>query len=339
MPRPLLIAGPCSAESRDQVLRTGSELAAGGISIFRAGVWKPRTQPGCFEGRGVEALPWLAELKARTGMLLATEVASAAHVRAALDAGIDILWIGARTTANPFAVQEIADTLAQLAPDTPVIVKNPVNPDLELWIGALERLSRAGVLRLAAAHRGFSVYDPGLYRNDPCWRIPIELHRRLPELPLLCDPSHIGGSRRLIAPIAQQAISLRFDGLLIESHCEPDKALSDAAQQLTPAGLTQLLAGLDWKSGAEESCEQLEQMRAQIDAIDSRLVALLAQRMDVSRRIGEFKRSRSIPVIQSERYARLMEERVAQATASGVDSAFMQRILAEIHAESVRLQS
>ena len=230
--RPLIIAGPCSAETEEQVMATALELSKNGIPVFRAGIWKPRTKPGGFEGVGVEGLPWLQRVKAETGMFVGTEVATAKHIEEALKHGIDILWIGARTSANPFAMQEIADALQGV--DVPVLVKNPVNPDIELWIGAMERLYNAGIRKLGAIHRGFSTYDKKIYRNLPQWNIPIELRRRYPNLPIICDPSHIGGKRELIAPLCQQAMDLGFDGLMIESHCNPDKAWSDAAQQLTP---------------------------------------------------------------------------------------------------------
>lgn len=228
--RPLVIAGPCSAETEDQVMDTARQLAKNGVKVFRAGIWKPRTKPGGFEGNGVTALPWMQKVKKETGMLTATEVATAKHAEEALKFGVDVLWIGARTTADPFAVQEIADTLKGV--DVPVLIKNPVNPDLELWIGALQRLNNAGIKRLGAIHRGFSTYDKKLYRNLPQWHIPIELHRRFPDLPIICDPSHIAGRRDLISPLCQQAMDLQFDGLIIESHCDPDKAWSDAPQQL-----------------------------------------------------------------------------------------------------------
>ena len=230
--RPVVIAGPCSAETEEQVMTTATQLAHKGCHMFRAGVWKPRTKPGGFEGNGEMAMPWLKRVKNETGMLVAVEVATPEHVETALKYGIDILWVGARTSANPFAVQAIADSLKGV--DIPVLVKNPVNPDLDLWIGALERINQAGVTRMAAIHRGFSSYDKKIYRNLPMWQIPIELRRRIPELPLICDPSHIGGRRELIAPLCQQAMDLGFDGLLVESHCDPDRAWSDAKQQVTP---------------------------------------------------------------------------------------------------------
>lgn len=336
--RPLVIAGPCSAESAEQMMRTARGLSEAGIRILRAGVWKPRTMPGSFEGYGVRALPWLVDAAKAFDMLSATEVANRSHVEQALAAGVDILWIGARTTANPFAVQEIAESIAALAPDTPVIVKNPVNPDVSLWLGALQRLSLVGVCRLAASHRGFSVYTPQIYRNDPCWRLPIELHRRVPQLPLLCDPSHIAGRRDLVEPLCQQAMDLGFDGLIVECHCCPDSALSDADQQLTPQDFACLLSNLKLKEGTGDDRESLAQMRAEIHAIDSEIIALLGRRMDVARRIGDYKRAEGLPVVQSERYSQLISQRTAQAAALNIDEDFIRGILAAIHEESVRLQ-
>ena len=240
----LVIAGPCSAETREQVLDTARQLAQYGIKVFRAGIWKPRTKPGGFEGVGSEGLEWMREVREETGMLLATEVANRHHVEEALKAGIDVLWIGARTTANPFAVQEIADTLAEHGANVPVMVKNPVNPDLELWIGAMQRIYNAGIHRIGAIHRGFSSYGKHLYRNMPEWHIPVELRLRYPSLPIVCDPSHIGGKRELIAPLSQQAMDMGFNGLIVESHCSPDSAWSDAAQQITPEILNFILGTL-----------------------------------------------------------------------------------------------
>ncbi len=237
--RPLIIAGPCSAETEEQVMTTAEQIAKQGIKIFRAGVWKPRTKPGGFEGVGKIALPWLKRVKQEYGLYIAVEVANASHVYEAIKAGVDMLWIGARTTANPFSVQEVADALS--GTDIPVLIKNPVNPDLDLWIGAIERVYNAGIHKLGAIHRGFSTYDKKIYRNMPQWHIPIELRRQLPDLPILCDPSHIGGKRELIAPLSQQAMDLNFDGLIIESHCNPDKAWSDASQQITPDVLALVL--------------------------------------------------------------------------------------------------
>ena len=231
--QPIIIAGPCSAETEEQVMDTAQQLSANGCKIFRAGVWKPRTKPGCFEGNGEKALPWLKRVKDETGMLIATEVATPEHVELALKYDMDILWIGARTTTNPFAIQALSDLLCGVK-NIPVLVKNPVNPDLELWIGALQRLNQAGIKRLGVIHRGFSSYEKKIYRNLPMWQIPIELHRRIPNLPIICDPSHIGGQRHLIAPLCQQGLDLGADGLIIETHCNPNKAWSDAEQQVTP---------------------------------------------------------------------------------------------------------
>ncbi|MEE0871603.1 MAG: 3-deoxy-7-phosphoheptulonate synthase, partial [Bacteroidaceae bacterium] len=240
--RPFIIAGPCSAETEDQVMNTAKQLAGKGFHIFRAGIWKPRTKPGGFEGNGEKALPWMQMVKQETGLLTATEVATPEHVELALKYGIDVLWVGARTTANPFAMQSLADALKGV--DMPVFVKNPVNPDLELWIGALQRLNGAGIKRLGAIHRGFTSYEKKLYRNVPMWQIPIELHRRMPNLPIINDPSHISGRRDLIAPLCQQAMDLGMDGLMVESHCDPDKAWSDASQQVTPDVLDYILSML-----------------------------------------------------------------------------------------------
>lgn len=337
-----VIAGPCSAESLRQVLDAARALSAIGIRVFRAGVWKPRTRPGTFEGAGEEALSWIAEAKQSTGMLTATEVATAQHVRLAADAGIDYMWLGARTTANPFAVQEIADAMADLPTDIlkglRVLVKNPVNPDLELWIGAFERLSKAGVLHMGGIHRGFSSYGTDIYRNPPMWRIPIELHRRMPSLPILCDPSHIGGRRELIEPLCHQAVGLDFDGLIIESHCHPDRALSDAAQQIEPAMLDHILRSLPRHQAGASGGDVLGELRRRIDLADDELLEVLSRRMAISREIGTFKKQHSMPVIQTDRYNTLMQQRVRDAAAMGLDENFIRGILAAIHEESVRQQ-
>lgn len=335
--RGVVIAGPCSAETEEQVMSTARQLADAGVGIFRAGIWKPRTKPGNFEGVGARGLAWLRKVKAATGMKTATEVATRAHVAAALRAGVDYLWIGARTTGNPFAVDDIAAALKS-APDTPVLVKNPVGPDLEAWIGALQRLAAAGITRLAAVHRGFSRFGPSPYRNEPEWRIPIELHRRLPGLPILVDPSHIGGSRELVAPLAQEALDLHFSGLMIESHCNPACAWSDAGQQLLPADLASLLSSLVPRRGDAPS-EKLDMLRAGIDAIDTQLLALLRRRMDASLEIGDYKRLHAMPVVQEKRYKALMEERVAQGEAQGLSAGFLRELFQTIHAESVRVQT
>lgn len=333
--RPLLIAGPCSAETEAQLLATARALAAEGIRIFRAGLWKPRTKPGGFEGVGAEGLPWLTGVKRETGMYTATEVATAEHVVEALAAGIDLLWIGARTTANPFAVQEIADALR--GHDVPVLVKNPVSPDLELWIGGLERIRNAGIRRLGAIHRGFSTVDQSLYRNHPQWSISIELHRRLPLLPLFCDPSHIGGKRELVAPLSQQAMDLGYDGLIVEAHYSPDSAWSDKTQQITPEALSHICRNLVIRR-TTATTESLAELRRQIDRCDDELLELLARRMRISREIGQYKREHAMPVLQALRYDEILTRRAAEAERMGMDGDFMRAVLQDIHEESVRQQ-
>jgi len=333
--RPLVIAGPCSAETEEQVMCTAKQLAEKGCHIFRAGVWKPRTKPGGFEGNGEAALPWLAKVKKETGMLISTEVATPEHVELALKYGVDVLWVGARTSANPFAMQALADSLKGV--DVPVLVKNPVNPDLELWIGALERINQAGIKRLGAIHRGFSSYDKKIYRNLPMWQIPIELHRRLPELPIICDPSHIGGTRELIAPLCQQAMDLGFDGLIVESHCEPDKAWSDAKQQVTPDVLDYILSLLVVRNESVTT-EGINVLRKQIDELDNQLMDLLAKRMRVCREIGQYKKEHNMTVLQTARYNEILEKRGAQGALCGMGAKFVKKIFEEVHEESVRQQ-
>lgn len=333
--RPLIIAGPCSAETEEQVMAAATQLSKNGVKIFRAGVWKPRTKPGGFEGNGEKALPWLKRVKEETGMLTATEVATPKHVEQALAAGVDILWIGARTTANPFAVQDIADALRGV--DVPVLYKNPVNPDLELWIGGMQRLNGAGIKRLAAIHRGFTSYDKSIYRNIPMWHVPIELRRRIPNLPIICDPSHIGGRRELVAPLAQQAMDLGFDGLIIESHCNPDQAWSDAKQQVTPDVLNFILEKLVIRS-TTETTESLSALRSQIDQMDDRLIELLSKRMRVSREIAQYKKEHNVAVVQPMRYNEIIDKRVAQGMLCGMDGLFIKTVFEAIHSESVRQQ-
>lgn len=333
--RPLLIAGPCSAESEEQCLRAARALAAVGVGIFRAGVWKPRTKPGGFEGVGAPALEWLAHVKALTGMRTATEVATTAHVEAALRAGIDLLWIGARTSANPFAVQQIADALA--GTDAPVLVKNPLSPDLELWIGAIERLSGAGLRRLAAVHRGFGTSEATLYRNPPGWSVAIELRRRMPGLPLICDPSHIAGRRELVAPLCRQAMDLGFDGLMVEVHPVPAQAWSDSAQQLTPEAFAGVLEGLTVRDRNPQD-ESLAALRTEIDRADDELLAVLARRMEIARRIGRYKRLHAMPVLQPDRYGELLTRRAAEAVRLHMEPAFIRTLLRAVHEESVRQQ-
>lgn len=335
--RPLIIAGPCSAETEEQVLTTAHALAREGIQIFRAGIWKPRTKPGGFEGVGETGMAWLRRVKAETGMYTATEVAIRAHVEAALRAEIDLLWIGARTAANPFAMQEIADALAEAGRDVPVLVKNPVSPDLELWIGALERIYNAGIRRLGAIHRGFTWVDKSIYRNFPFWTLPIELQRRIPNLPLFCDPSHIGGKRELIAPLAQQAMDLGFDGLIVEAHCAPDTAWSDKAQQVAPETLAFILRNLIIRD-MNTTTESLNELRREIDQLDDELLDLLTRRMAVSVKIGNYKRDHNLSVLQSQRYEDILARRARQAVERGMDREFMRSVMQAIHEESIRQQ-
>lgn len=330
-----VIAGPCSAETEEQVIETARQLAYKGCHIFRAGVWKPRTKPGGFEGNGEAALPWLKRVKEETGMLTSTEVATPEHVELALKYDIDILWVGARTSANPFAMQAIADSLQGV--DIPVLVKNPVNPDLELWIGAMERINQAGVKRIATIHRGFSSYDKKIYRNLPMWQIPIELRRRIPELPIFCDPSHIGGRRELIAPLCQQAMDLGFDGLIIECHCDPDKAWSDAKQQITPDILDYIL-GLLVIRDQSVTTEGISALRKQIDDLDNQLMELLSKRMRVCREIGHYKKEHNMTVLQTSRYNEILNKRGAQGSLCGMDPNFIKTIFEAVHEESVRQQ-
>lgn len=333
--RPFVIAGPCSAETEKQVMTTARQLANYGCHMFRAGIWKPRTKPGGFEGNGEKALPWMQQVKKETGMLTATEVATPEHVELALKYGIDVLWVGARTTANPFAMQALADALK--GTDVPVLVKNPTNPDLELWIGALERLNLAGIKRLGAIHRGFSSYDNKIYRNLPTWQIPIELHRRIPDLPIINDPSHIGGRRELIAPLCQQAMDLGFDGLIVESHCDPDKAWSDAKQQVTPDVLDYILSLLVIRDETVTT-EGIVQLRKQIDEIDNQLMEMLSKRMRVCREIGHYKKEHNMTVLQTSRYNEILDKRGAQGALCGMAPEFVAKVFENIHEESVRQQ-
>ncbi len=333
--RPLIIAGPCSAETEEQVVKTAHQLAAVGIKIFRAGVWKPRTKPGGFEGVGSIGLTWLKRVKAETGMYIATEVATEQHVMEALDAGIDLLWIGARTSANPFSMQQIANSLQGI--DIPVLIKNPVNPDLDLWIGAIERIYNAGVRRIGVIHRGFSSYEKHIYRNSPQWHIPIELRRRLSHIPIFGDPSHIGGKRQLILPLSQQAMDLGFDGLIIESHCNPAEAWSDKLQQVTPDNLKEILNKLVIRN-SQQCTKKLNELRQTIDELDDNLIELLAERMRISREIGLYKKENGMSVLQTHRYNDILNRRMAQALDMGLDSHFVKTILEAIHEESVQQQ-
>ena len=333
--RPFVIAGPCSAETEEQVMTTARQLAEKGCHIFRAGVWKPRTKPGGFEGNGEMALPWMKQVKEETGMLTAVEVATPEHVELCLKYGIDVLWVGARTTANPFAVQAIADSLK--GTDIPVLAKNPVNPDLELWIGALERLNGAGIKRLGAIHRGFSSYDKKIYRNLPMWQIPIELKRRIPNIPIANDPSHIGGRRDLIASLCQQAMDLGMDGLIVESHCNPDAAWSDASQQVTPDILDYILSILVIRAETQTT-ENITALRKQIDEIDNNIIEVIAKRMRVCREVGQYKKEHGMTIVQTARYNEILEKRGAQGSLMGIDPECIKKVFEAIHEESVNQQ-
>lgn len=334
--KPMIIAGPCSAETEEQVMCTAKNLVQNGIKMFRAGIWKPRTKPGGFEGVGIKGLSWMKRVKEETGMYICTEVATKTHVEAAIEADIDVLWIGARTSANPFAMQEIADALVGHE-DKIVLVKNPVNPDIELWIGALQRIYNAGIRRLGAIHRGFSTYGKHLYRNLPQWHIPMELHRRIPNLPIICDPSHIGGKRELVASISQQAIDMGFEGLIIESHCDPDSALSDKSQQVTPDVLNYIINTLVPRE-KNQSTENLNILRQQIDQLDNELIEVLNKRMRVCREIGQYKKEHRMQVVQIGRYDDILRSRIKLAEEMDMSGEFMKTVLQAIHEESVRQQ-
>lgn len=337
--KPLMMAGPCSAETEEQVMSVAEQIAALGIKVFRAGIWKPRTRPNAFEGVGSEGLAWLRRVKEQTGMKVAIEVANVKHVYEALKNGVDVLWIGARTTANPFAVQEIADSLKGV--DVTVLVKNPVNPDVELWIGALERLNTSGIIHIGAIHRGFSSYGKSAYRNDPHWQIPIELRRRIPGLPIINDPSHICGKRDLIMDMCQTAIDLDFDGLIVETHCDPDHAWSDAAQQITPQHLGYILKNLVLRQQNVDNkhAVTLEELRMQIDKLDDDVLQLMEQRMAISEKIGLFKKENNVTILQSNRWKELLKKRINVGLSKGLSEEFVQRIYSAIHEESIRHQT
>ncbi|GAC1367990.1 MAG: bifunctional 3-deoxy-7-phosphoheptulonate synthase/chorismate mutase type II [Hymenobacter sp.] len=338
---PLLIAGPCSAETEEQVLATARGLhALGSIDLFRSGIWKPRTRPGSFEGVGAEALPWLQRVKAETGLPTAVEVATPRHVEEALAHGIDVLWIGARTTVNPFAVQELADALAGTG--VPVMVKNPVNPDVALWAGALERLERAGITDLLAIHRGFSTFAPSRYRNAPTWILPIELKTRFPNIPLICDPSHIGGRRELLLPIAQKALDLDYDGLMIETHPDPDHALSDAEQQVTPQRLGEILRELKYRRSSSDNFDYLtraEELRQKMDVADREIIEALARRMALVEELAEYKKANNVKILQLDRWQEIFATRQEWATRLHVNEKFIGELYKLIHLESIRKQT
>ncbi len=337
--RPLLMSGPCSAESEEQVLETARALMKLDVSIFRAGIWKPRTRPNTFEGVGSEGLKWLSKVRQETGMKVATEVANAKHTYEALKHNVDVLWIGARTTVNPFAVQEIADVLQGV--DIPIFVKNPINPDLELWIGALERINKAGITKLGAIHRGFSSYGDSAFRNAPNWQIPIELKRRFPELIIVNDPSHIGGRRDLLLELSQKAMDMDFDGLMIEVHPDPDSAWSDAKQQINPVQFAELLGNLRIRSKENTQLEQskLGELRRKIDYFDHELLEILEARMKVAGEIGEFKRENNMIVVQNNRWNEVIEHSIAFGQTKGLSAELVSKIFKAIHQESINKQT
>ena len=340
-PRPSVVAGPCSAESEEQVMETAKGLKELGINVFRAGIWKPRTHPGSFEGIGSEGLEWMRKAKEEYGLKISTEVASEKHVLECLKYGVDLIWIGARTTANPFLMQEIADALK--GTDIPVLVKNPVNSDLDLWIGALERLNGAGIRKLGVIHRGFSTFEKIKYRNDPQWQVAVELRSRYPELPFFVDPSHMGGSKDYIREISQRSLDLGFEGLMIESHCNPSVALSDAKQQLTPCELRDLLYNQitvrEKDSDAPEWKENIDQLRAKIDIIDENLLYALGSRMKISRKIGEYKKSNNIAILQTSRWDAILAKVVEAGAEYGLPEKFIKDVFNAIHEASVEVQN
>lgn len=335
--QPIIIAGPCSAETEGQVMQTARELAAhGNIAAFRSGIWKPRTRPGSFEGVGKEGLSWLKRVKEETGLKVTTEVANASHVYDCLKAGIDILWLGARTTVNPFSVQEVADALN--GTDIPVLIKNPINPDIGLWIGALERIHKAGITRIGMIHRGFSYHGETIYRNVPRWQLAIEIKRRFPDLQILVDNSHICGRRDLLAGVAQEAMDLNFDGIMTEVHPRPDEAWSDAAQQITPAVFKELVDGLTLRQASSDNpvfIGQLAELRRQIDEIDDELIGMIGRRMRLAEQIGEYKKANNIAILQPDRWQELIDIATQKGGAQGLSPDFMQTFLRAIHQESI----
>lgn len=337
---PIVISGPCSAETEEQVLATARALKeVEQVNVFRAGVWKPRTRPNAFEGKGEDALHWLNQVKLETGMLTTVEVASPKHVEMCLRHNVDILWVGARTTSNPFSVQELASALQGM--NVPVMVKNPINPDINLWIGALERIHKAGITKLAAIHRGFYPFEKTSLRNIPKWEIPIELKSRFHNLPIICDPSHIAGTRKYVAEMAQKAMDLNMDGLMIESHFCPDEALSDAEQQLTPADLDQMLRGLVCRLDSidETEIDSLEKFRNQIDSVDSQLIELLAQRMNIVEEIGSYKQEKNMTILQLERWEKVREKGIDLGKSLGLSEKFIKNLLRMIHKEAILKQN
>lgn len=339
--RPVIISGPCSAETEDQMVATAKQIAATGkVHALRAGIWKPRTRPGQYEGAGEEGLKWLIRAKQETGLPVATEVANAAHVEACLKAGVDILWVGARTTVNPFSVQEVADALKGV--DIPVLVKNPINPDVELWLGALERLNKAGITKLAAIHRGFSSFEKGPFRNVPMWDLAIELKTRVPDLDMICDPSHIAGNRDLIAFISQKALDLDMAGLMIESHINPDAAWSDAKQQVTPAVLGRIIDELVVRTQSTDNKtfkDTLSILREQIDHLDDEIMQKISARMKISEKIGQYKKENNVTILQVNRWEEIVQTRIALCKAMGLNEEFTSELLKLIHHESIQVQT
>lgn len=339
--RPLIISGPCSAETEEQMVATAKLIAATGkVHALRAGIWKPRTRPGQYEGAGEEGLKWLIRAKQETGLPVATEVANAAHVEACLKAGVDILWVGARTTVNPFSVQEVADALKGV--DVPVLVKNPINPDVELWLGALERINKAGITKLAAIHRGFSSFEKGPFRNAPMWDLAIDLKTRVPELDIVCDPSHIAGNRDLISFISQKALDMDMAGLMIESHINPDAAWSDAKQQVTPAVLAKIIDELVVRKSSTDNKtfkDTLSILREQIDQLDDEIMSKLAARMKISEKIGQYKKENNVTILQVNRWEEIVHTRIALCKAMGLNEEFTADLLKLIHHESIQVQT
>ncbi|WP_340200184.1 chorismate mutase [Ascidiimonas sp. W6] len=336
---PLVIAGPCSAETEEQVLKIAHELKDSDTNVLRAGIWKPRTRPGMFEGVGAIGLKWLQKAKEETGMLTATEVANPAHVKLALDHDVDILWIGARSTVSPFIIQEIADSLK--GTDKIVLIKNPVNPDLALWLGAVERLYKSDIKNLGVIHRGFSTYEKTKYRNIPEWQLPIELQNKFPDLPLICDPSHITGNREMIFDVCQTALDLNYDGLMIETHTDPDDAWSDAAQQVTPTALVQIMKDLRIRKETDEEAEynsKISNLRAQIDVIDNQLLDILGKRMKVAGDIGDLKKQKNVAVLQSKRWNEILGKMILEGEGRGLSEEFVLRMFKAIHQESINHQ-
>lgn len=337
---PMIIAGPCSAESEEQLREVSEALASRGVKIIRAGVWKPRTRPNTFEGMGSVALGWIENIKKDLDVQFAIEVASAQHVELALKAGVDVLWLGARTTVNPFTVQEIADSLKGV--DIPVFVKNPINPDIALWTGAMERLNNAGVVKLGAIHRGFSLYRKSDYRNEPIWRLAIDFRHSMPRIPMICDPSHIAGNRKLIQPISQKALDLNYQGLMIEVHNNPDKALSDAKQQITPDTLDDILASLQTKATTSSNAlfaSKLDRLREKIDETDHELINIIKNRMDIVEEIGLYKKENKVTIFQPGRWDEIIKTRTEWADKMGLREEFIEDIFKVIHAESIKGQT